>query len=149
MTPETILQMAYDMWKARGGGWLFLLPMAPMVLVQLYKTEMVQGLVAQYFPKFAFAAMSKPKQMLVSFLVGALPVLASYIFTVPVPQALMLSVSAGAAAVFGYPVAKFMARTNVATSAAMNLPSFAVKPMSLVFPLDVKTVLARQEEKKK
>ncbi len=147
MSVESILQMAYAMWLERGGGFLFLLPLAPLVLVQLYKTETVQGLLQKVYPKAVFSSLPMYKQMLVSFLVGALPVFGTYVFTVPIAQAIVLAASAGLAAVFGFKPFKALAMSGPATKAAATLPSFMVKPLGVVIPVDVEKVLLHKASK--
>ncbi len=142
---EEIFKAAYEMWQARGGNWLLLLPLIPMVLVQLYKTDTAQGLLAQYYPKALFANLSKPKQMLLSFFVGATPVFATYAFMVPWAQALMLAGGAGLAAVFGFKGLKAVSSTETVTSAAaLVLPKMMVKPMSTLIPYDIEKVMQKK-----
>ena len=145
---KTIFEEAYAMWLAQGGSWLLLLPLVPMALVKLYKTDFVQGLVELYAPKLAWANLALKYQMLLSFLLGALPVFLGAFTVKPFMTALMLGIGAGLAAVRGWKPMKMVLQSQVGANVLSKMPSMATKTMGLALPVDEARLAVLRELKK-
>ena len=142
---KAILNDLLVAYQAAGGNKWLLLPLVPLALVQTYKKPFVQGLVEKFLPKFAWAALSGKQQMGLAFLLGALPVLAANLTVLSPVVAIGSAIAAGVAALVGYKPLKAIAQSDMASSMAAKLPSFASQPLSYVVPLDEKRLAEIRE----
>lgn len=139
---KPIVQVFQDAWAQSGGNWLFLLPFIPLSIVQVYKLPFVQTAISSRWPKLAFSQLALGWQVLLSFVLGALPVFGGQLLLgVGVGTAVALAVSSGLAAVLGFKPLQAV-HTAVGAKAYASLPPGVSRAASIVVPIDLEKVEA-------
>ena len=133
---KVIFEQLSTAWQQSGGNWLLLLPWIPLALVQAYKLDVVQGLIASRWPRLAWGNLHWVAQGGLAFVIGALPVFGGQLaLGVALGTAAVLASSAGAAAVLGFKPAQAVT-TRVLGPAASRLSVPAASALSIILPID-------------
>ncbi len=145
LTPDQLEQIkaifasVADAWHKSGGNWLLLLPWIPLALIQAYKLEWVQAVVAARWPKLSWGNLTLGGQLGLAFLLGSLPVLGGQLLLgVSLGAALALAGSAGVAALLGYHPLRLAANVARVPSVMARLPPNVAKAAGIIVPFDRK-----------
>jgi hypothetical protein len=129
---EQMLPLLKDAYAA--GGWLAVLPIVLPMLVQFYKSDMIQGFIPE---KYQFGNLKLPAQFGVAFLVAAVPVFITKTMTSGPASGAVLAVTAGIAAAISYAkVLKPMGSSNTASRALAHTPQTVRNTVGLVARVD-------------
>ncbi len=129
------------------GGWLAALPVLLPMLVNAYK----HGFIQKFIPdNYKWDNLGTPTQLVLSFLITALPVFAVKIASAGALSSATLSTAIGAASVAAYAtVLKPVANSETMTKILAGTPEALTRAASIVIRPDMDAIAKVREDNKK